>query len=115
MRNYSKTVLTINTTQTKQVSVSITSEDIEDVCIEKYEPRSSQIVLLAIEEAIGSAKKKLQDITEIRVHTGPGSFTGIRVGIAVAQSLGKLFTIPVLSERGGAITPRYGDNKWDTP
>ena len=50
---------------------------------------------------------KLLDITEIEVHTGPGSFTGLRVGIAVATTLGKLLNIPVNGQIDPNITPKY--------
>jgi len=48
----------------------------------------AQHVLEMIEGALESQNKKLKDITEIKVNTGPGSFTGLRVGVTVAQTLG---------------------------
>jgi tRNA threonylcarbamoyladenosine biosynthesis protein TsaB len=36
-----------------------------------------------------------KDIKEIKLDTGPGSFTGLRVGAAVANALGYSLGIPV--------------------
>ncbi len=48
----------------------------------------SQQVLTLINQILKKHKKALKDITEIKVETGPGSFTGLRVGVAVANALG---------------------------
>lgn len=45
----------------------------------------SQVVLPMIKELLGS--KNVQEITEIKINPGPGSFTGLRVGAAIAQAL----------------------------
>lgn len=50
---------------------------------------------------------KLSDITEIQVKTGPGSFTGLRVGVSVAKTLGKLLHIPVNGTLDAVIVPLY--------
>lgn len=38
---------------------------------------------------------KPSDITEIVVNTGPGSFTGTRIGVSIANALGYALKIPV--------------------
>lgn len=48
----------------------------------------AQYVLQMIGKALEIQGKDLTDIAEIEVNTGPGSFTGLRVGISVAQTLG---------------------------
>lgn len=61
-----------------------------------YEKKSSQIkgssqqVLPLIEMILKDAHCTLDDIKDIHVHTGPGSYTGLRVGIAIASALGLL-------------------------
>lgn len=55
----------------------------------------SQVVLPMVEELLAKKGKKLADITEIEVKTGPGSFTGLRVGAAIANALGFALKIPV--------------------
>ena len=55
----------------------------------------AQMVLPLIETLLGEHAIQLSDISEIRVYEGPGSYTGIRVGITVANALALLLGIPV--------------------
>ena len=64
----------------------------------------SQVVLPMIQKLLG--KRKPSDITEIEVVDGSGlsadrrrSFTGLRVGVAVANALGYSLGIPVNGKR----------------
>ena len=83
-------ILHIDTKDQKQVTVSIKKdgEVVESLSAEnKY---GSQVLLPLI--------KKIVDInclTAIEVETGPGSFTGLRVGVSVANALGFSLGIPV--------------------
>ena len=43
--------------------------------------------LIAIKESLTKGKLELTDIDEFSANPGPGSYTGIRVGIAVANAL----------------------------
>lgn len=43
--------------------------------------------LIAIKEALTKANLKLSDIDNFSANPGPGSYTGIRVGLAVASAL----------------------------
>ncbi|OGY22901.1 MAG: hypothetical protein A2172_03100 [Candidatus Woykebacteria bacterium RBG_13_40_15] len=43
--------------------------------------------LVAIDKLLKKTSKKLEDFDEISSHPGPGSFTGLRVGTAVAMTL----------------------------
>lgn len=56
---------------------------------------SSQKLLPFIENILEKEGKKIEDISEIEVATGPGSFTGLRVGVSVANTLGWALGIPV--------------------
>lgn len=55
----------------------------------------SQKLLPFIDELLKKSGKKIEDITEIEVNTGPGSFTGLRVGVSVANALGWVLGVPV--------------------
>ena len=55
----------------------------------------SQVVLPMVEELLGSQKVALDAITEIEVKEGPGSFTGLRVGVTIANTLGFVLKVPV--------------------
>jgi tRNA threonylcarbamoyladenosine biosynthesis protein TsaB len=55
----------------------------------------SQRLLPFIVETLKKEEKKLGEINEIEVNTGPGSFTGLRVGLSVANTIGWVLDIPV--------------------
>lgn len=69
--------------------------------------KTSDSLLSLIEEALKHERADLDDITEIEVETGHGSFTGLRVGFAVANMLGSLLKIPING------TPLYTPSKFD--
>lgn len=56
---------------------------------------SSQKLLPFIDKVLKKKGKTIQDVTKIEVNTGPGSFTGLRVGVSVANTLGWVLRIPV--------------------
>lgn len=52
-----------------------------------------------------------QDITEITFMSGPGSFTGLRIGAAIASTLAHELNIPLYDHHGQKhpiIIPDYG-------
>lgn len=53
--------------------------------------------LAVIEQFLKTNKVKLHNLTKIIVNNGPGSFTGIRVGVALSQALGLSLNIPVIT------------------
>lgn len=56
---------------------------------------SSQKLLAFIDEILKKENTSINQIKEICVAVGPGSFTGLRVGVAVANTLGWSLNIPV--------------------
>lgn len=55
----------------------------------------SQVLLPLIIRLLHTTNYQLQDLKEIEVEIGPGSFTGLRVGVSVANALGFALGIPV--------------------
>ncbi len=93
--------LYINTTSNKQTTVKL--DDLE--LVKESGIWKSQIVLPMIDEALKAKNAKVADISEIDVAIGPGSFTGIRVGISVAQALGYALNIPVNGKKPRNLEP----------
>jgi tRNA threonylcarbamoyladenosine biosynthesis protein TsaB len=83
--------LFIDTSDAEEIVVGLDGE------MQKTKARKdkSQKLLPFIDELLKKKKKKIEDITEIEVNTGPGSFTGLRVGVSVAQALGWVLQVPV--------------------
>ena len=65
-----------------------------------------QNILRFIQEALTSIGRTPQDITEIEVNPGPGSFTGTRVGVAIANALGYALRLPI-NNKSILIEPVY--------
>ncbi len=53
-----------------------------------------------IEDLLKEQKKSWQDIEGIVVFKGPGSFTGLRIGLTVANTLAYALDIPAVGEMG---------------
>lgn len=56
---------------------------------------NSQELLPFIDKILRKNGFTVKDITEIEVNTGPGSFTGLRVGVAIANTLGFVLNVSV--------------------
>jgi len=61
----------------------------------KSERSHSQILIPTIEEILKDNQLKSQDLDEIIAINGPGSFTGVRLGITVAKTLAYTLNIPI--------------------
>ena len=57
----------------------------------------SQALLSMIDEILHEAKTALSDVDYLAVGVGPGSFTGLRIGIGVAQALAYTNSLPILA------------------
>ncbi len=66
----------------------------------------AQSTLPAIQKLLKKSGLSLDDLKEIKVNTGPGSFVGLRVGISIANTLGFLLNIPVNGQKN-PVTPNY--------
>ena len=83
--------LYIDTSNSENIVVAIDDKKFETRAREE----KSQKLLSFIDEIMKKKGKTIKDITEIEVNLGPGSFTGLRVGLSIANALGWLLGIPV--------------------
>lgn len=96
--------LSIDTSDNKKTVVCL-----DDFCQEYVsENYRSQNLLIHIDELLKKQKKVLSDVSQIEVNLGPGSFTGLRIGAAVANTLGWVLKVPVNGKKiGQIVTPEY--------
>jgi len=58
---------------------------------------ASERLVAVLREAMAGAAWKLGDLAAIAVVTGPGSFTGVRVGLSVAKGLSEASGVPLIA------------------
>lgn len=85
-----------------------------------------------IAELLKNQDIQLADIDAIAVYKGPGSFTGLRIGLSVANALAASFKLPIIGESGDGwrehalsklesgitqpyVVPEYGADVYITP
>lgn len=88
-------ILYINTKDQKEITVKLIVEKKEIDSQTDYNQYGSQILLPLIEKILKTNEIGFKDLAGIEVETGPGSFTGLRVGVSVANALGYALGIPV--------------------
>lgn len=73
-------------TTLNHLAVAIETKDGKTDQIKTEEPQAENL-LPNIETLLSRNHEKIENLTEIRVTIGPGSFTGIRIGLAGAKAL----------------------------
>lgn len=58
---------------------------------------ASERLVAIVRETLAAAQWRLGDLAAIGVVSGPGSFTGVRVGLSVAKGLGEAAGVPLIS------------------
>lgn len=91
-------ILSIDTSDQKEVRVFLKKEGKVVVSLKEENQFGSQVLLSLINKALKEAGVALEDLKEIEVKSGPGSYTGLKVGVSVANALGFSLGIPVNSK-----------------
>ena len=91
----------IDTSNNKEVIVGLKIDDQEDIRKQIPDHRKAQVVLPMIEALLKDHSLELKDITAFEVNPGPGSFTGLRVGITIANTLAYLLKVPINGKKVG--------------
>lgn len=86
-------------TATKNCSVSIAKDGKTVVCLEVAEEGYSHAEKLHvfIEQALQQAGITFQELQAVAVSQGPGSYTGLRIGVSAAKGLSYALNIPLLA------------------
>ena len=89
-------VLSLDTATTIQ-AVALVRDDEALLHWQRRERQNHGVTLLkTIDEALRDQRLSLDQLTLIAVGLGPGSFTGLRVGLAVAKGLSRVCGAPIL-------------------
>lgn len=87
-------ILELNTSDRELVKIALKNETILDL-LEERNKFGSQALLPLIIQLLKKNSLEFKDLTSIEVNTGPGSYTGLKVGAAIANALGFSLGIPV--------------------
>ena len=71
----------------------------------------AEMLVPMIGDIVQDSKIQMSDIDMIAVTRGPGSFTGVRIGLATAKSLGLALNIPVIGVSTLDVIARYHVDK----
>jgi len=88
-------ILHIDTKDRKEITVSLKKGGKPVKSLSEKNEYGSQVLLPLIMKLLRTTNSELQTLKSIEVETGPGSFTGLRVGVSVANALGFSLGIPV--------------------
>ncbi len=109
---YMKRVLHIDTSHQEKTEVAIVRKNSAKHYYKQKTYGHSQITLPLIIEALVKEELSIADISEISVNPGLGSFTGVRVGVAIANTLAWALKVPVNGKK--FVIPVYSTSKFDT-
>ncbi len=103
-------ILHIDTSSRERILVMVEKDGDKIKVFHASKVLRSQALLPLIEKTFKKYRLKLSDFEEIKVNPGPGSFTGLRVGVAVANALGWTLGITVNGKdvRKEPAEPLYG-------
>lgn len=113
MKKSDPVILFIDTSEIKKTTVKIFLDQTHQQAKNLTTREHSQAILPLIDNLLRELQLTLNDITAIKVHPGPGSFTGLRVGVAVAATLSLLLDIP-LNDKKQTKPPEiiYAKDNW---
>ena len=91
-------------TSTNILSLGLVREGTVLACFDEQTKNNQSAILMSkIQTMLAENNFSPIDLTEIAVAIGPGSYTGIRVGVAAAKSLGYALKIPVIGVSSLAV------------
>lgn len=106
-------ILTIDTAEPRRVEVSLKKNNSKIDELIEVQKQGSQVLMPMIDKILKRNKIKIGDIKGIEVNPGPGSFTGTRVGVAVANALAFALGIKVNGKKD-IVLPKYEKSKFDS-
>lgn len=101
-------ILSIDTSSSESVVITLEIDGLKRHYTKEAQNHASQVLLPLIVRSLEENNISFSDITKLSFHKGPGSYTGLRVGAAVTNTLSHILQIPVDDHPVGyVIEPVY--------
>lgn len=101
-------IISIDTSDSKKISIELKSDGVSKKVFSNSIVLKSEAALPLIDKILRENNISLSQIDEIKVKLDSGSYTGLRVGTAIANALGFVLKIPVNGKRiGELVAPVY--------
>lgn len=89
-------ILYLDTSSSFLYTAILDNEKVIDEIKEKLDKDLSSFALPGIDSMLKNNNMEISDIEKVIVVNGPGSFTGIRIGLAIAKTLAWAKNIPII-------------------
>ncbi len=102
-------ILAIDTSSLNtSVAILREGEDRPVVCVDHFEPsyQQSKVIFSLIERLLNESNTSAHEVRALAAGTGPGSYTGLRVGLAIVKMWAFSKSLPVYSFRSQEVAAR---------
>lgn len=87
-------------TSTGTVKLTLIDGDWRHDVQQELDRQMARFLLKFLRDSLAERQKEFKDIAAIGVFQGPGSFTSLRIGLTVANTLAQSLAIPIVGETG---------------
>lgn len=103
-------------TASEYMYLSLLIEDKEVGVVYEFGHQNHSVTILPfIEQLLKKAELELKDIDEVIIGIGPGSYTGVRIGVSIAKMIGYLNNVPVKTISSLALLASSSDKQYIVP
>jgi len=101
-------IISIDTSDSKKINVEFEVNGVKNNLSSESLILKSEAALPLVDKILKENNSSLDQISEIKVKLNAGSYTGLRIGAAIANTLGFVLKIPVNGKKIGELaTPVY--------
>lgn len=105
--HHKKIIISIDTSAGDHSDVALKANGKVIDSMRKNREITSQCALPLVRDILGKYKLTFGDIAGLEIHPGPGSYTGVRVGVAIAKAIAWLTDVKINGKNPEDIQPIY--------
>ena len=94
-------ILFIDTTRQNKAEIALADKSKTFRKVFDFNRNLSEILIPEIQRLFKNAKRNFSELSKIAVVAGPGSYTGVRVGVATANAFAYSLKIPIIKLDAG--------------